>query len=85
MSPISRDRSHKHPVSRGTGSLYLSVDNGSWDIRMKDVEESTKAYATMQADSIESVTWRRVNKAASMDQEWVSLVHLIVYGFSQDE
>ena len=46
----------------------LSRHSGS-DTVMQDVDESTKAFAVMQADGVESVTWRRVNEAASVDQE----------------
>ena len=62
-----------------------SVDDGSSDTVMQDVEESTKAFAVMQADGVESVTWRRVNEAASVDQECVALVRLIVDGFPTDK
>ena len=39
----------------------------------------------MQAEGIESITWRRVNEAAGVDEEYVGLVRLIVDGFPTDK
>ena len=49
-----------------------------------NVEEAALAYASTQAGGIESITWRRVNEAASIDEECVALVRLIIDGFPEE-
>ncbi len=51
------------------------------DIKFDGVEEAARAYATVKGDGIESVTWRRVNEAAGLDEECAALCQLIIDGF----
>ena len=51
----------------------------------KEVEGSTVAFAVRQAAMIESVTWRVVNEAASVDEECVALVQLVTEGFPESK
>ena len=44
-------------------------------------DQYAKAFAASQGDAIESVTWEAVNNAAAIDEEYVSLVQLILDGF----
>ena len=60
------------------------VDDGETDASFNNVEEAARAYATTQAGGIESITWRRVNEAAAIDEECVALVRLIVDGFPDE-
>ena len=59
------------------------VDDDIQDAAFNNVEEAARAHATMQAGSVESITWRRVNEAAAVDEECVELVRLIVDGFPE--
>ena len=61
------------------------VDTNDPDPEFDDVEEAARAYAVTQADGVESVTWRRVNEAAAVDEECVALVRLIVDGFPDEK
>ena len=64
-------------------SRYL-VQSREQDAVFDDIEGVARAYATSQADDIESVTWRRVSETASVDEECVALVRLITEGFPED-
>ena len=55
------------------------------DAEIEEVEGVTRAFAVRQAAEIESVTWRRVNEAAIVDEECVSLVDLITNGFPESK
>ena len=48
-----------------------------------EIEGATVAFAIGQAAAIDSVTWRMVNEAASVDEECVKLVQLITGGFPE--
>ena len=62
--------------------MQLTTNQGEYDDTYKEVEGVTRAFAVRQAAEIESVTWRRVNEACSVDEECVSLVQLITNGFT---
>ncbi len=55
------------------------------DHAFESVERAARAYATMQGDNVESVTWRRVNEAAAVDEECVALCRLIIDGFPEEK
>ena len=55
------------------------------DHAYKDVEEAARAYAVTQSDNIESITWRRVNETAAVDEECVGLCRLIIDGFPEQK
>ena len=63
------DALSRHPVARNDGDVF------------DDVEIIVKAHAARQVRDRESVSWRRVNEAAAVDNECVSLVQLIAEGF----
>ncbi len=72
---------------RAADALSRNAIQGPDDRTFNGVEGVTRAFAVRQAAGIESVTWSRVDEAASMDEECVSLVQLINEGFpgSKDE
>ena len=47
------------------------------DDELKEVEEAAKIYATLQGDQVGSITWKKVNEAAAVDEECVALARLI--------
>ena len=51
----------------------------------EDVDEYAKAFAATQGDTIESVTWETVNNAASIDEECLGLVQLVLDGFPSNK
>ena len=53
------------------------------DPEFDNIEEVARAYAVTQGDCIESVTWRRVNEASSVDEESVALARMIADGFPE--
>ena len=61
------------------------VDDKSPDEAFDSVENAARAYATMQADGVESITWRKVNETAAVDEDCVALVRLIVDGFPAEK
>ena len=61
------------------------VDTNDADPEFDEIEEVARAYAVTQADGVESVTWRRVNEAAAVDEECVALVRIIVDGFPEEK
>ena len=61
------------------------VDSEQPNSSFSAVEEAARAHVIMQAEGIESITWRRVNEAAAVDEECVGLVRLIVDGFPTDK
>ncbi len=58
----------------------ISVDHGD-DTVFGEIEGIARAHAVQQAAGIESVTWRRVNESAAVNEECVSLVQVILDGF----
>ena len=62
------DALSRHPADRDEESLDHD-------------DQPSIAFAVQQAEGIDSITWRRVQEAASMDEECVSLVRHIVDGF----
>ena len=55
------------------------------DNEFKEIEEAAKIYATLQGDQVGSITWRKVNEAAAVDEECVALARLILDGFPSDK
>ena len=49
------------------------------------MEEEARAFAVHQAKGIDSITWQRVNEAAAVDEECVSLVQQILDGFPDEK
>ena len=79
-------------VPGGSGAMKVAdalsrhpVDTGEPDYEYNDVEEAARAYAVTQSDNVESVTWKRVNETAAVDEECVALVRLIVDGFPEEK
>ena len=68
------DALSRHPVS--------SVEP---DAAFDEVDNAARAYAVSQGDNVDSVTWRRVNEAAAVDEECVALNRLIADGFPGDK
>ena len=63
------DALSRHPVAKDDGDVF------------GDIETVVKAHVARQAHDWESVSWRRVNEAASVDNECVSLIQLVTEGF----
>ncbi len=59
----------------------VNSENGNDEEDLCGIERIAKVYAVHQAAGISSVTWDRVNNAASVDEECVALVNLISEGF----
>ena len=55
------------------------------DLTFNSIENVAKAYAIHRADDIESITWKRVNKAAADDEECAALNQLIADGFPENK
>ena len=55
------------------------------DSAFKEIEEAARIYATLQGDQVESITWRRVNEEAAVDEECIALARLIIDGFPSDK
>ena len=69
-------------VSDALSRNAIEIEN---DSEFREVEEAAKAFAVVQGDGIESITWRKVNEAAAVDEECVALARLIVDGFPSDK
>ena len=63
------DALSRHPVARDDEEVF------------DDIEPVVKAHAAQRVNDCDSVSWRRVNEAAAVDDECVSLLQLIAEGF----
>ena len=61
------------------------VQSEESDPQFEEVEKIARAYATYQAAGVESVSWKHVKEASSLDEECLALVQLIVDGFPHDK
>ena len=61
------------------------TDDEPGDIGTGSVEGAARAFATLQADNVESVSWRKVVECATVDEECVALARQIIDGFPEDK
>ena len=55
--------------------------NEERDVEFEELDKIAHAFATSQAEGVESISWQRVKEAASLDKECVALVEAIIDGF----
>ena len=55
------------------------------DTGIETVDGAARAFATLQADDVESISWRKVVECAAVDEECVSLARQIIDGFPEDK
>ena len=52
---------------------------------MESEDDAARAFAGLQAENVESISWRKVVECAAVDEECVSLARQIIDGFPDDK